>query len=118
MNKVGFFLIFAVGGIAFMLIGYSSLQKAKAAKNWPTVEGRIISSDVDSYWKRDRDRGSQRMHEAKIAYEYSVDGETYESTKLSFINTSSSSRSQAFPKNTTPSLLLLLLGPHGRETTL
>ena len=95
MNKIAFFLIFAVGGIAFVLIGYNSMQKAKAAKAWPTVEGRITASEVDSYWKRDRDSGSQRMHQAKIAYEYTVDGENYESTKISFMNTSSSMRSQA-----------------------
>jgi len=95
MNKIAFFLIFAVGGIAFAFIGYNSMQKAKAAKAWPTVEGRITSSEVDSYWKRDRDSGSTRMHEAKIAYEYTVDGVSYESTKISFMSSSSSLRGQA-----------------------
>ncbi|OVE76478.1 hypothetical protein BVX98_05730 [bacterium F11] len=98
MRKKGVFLIFAIIGIGALIWGTTSYKKAQEAKGWPTTEGKIISSEVDSHWSRTgtgTNRRSKMMYDAKVVFEYSVEGRVYTSNKVSFGEYSSSSRRSA-----------------------
>ena len=80
MNKrlvVLFFgLVFMAVGIGLTIKGANTLSNAKASSEWPTTEGKIVSSTVEKY-RSTKDVGKRRkyssMYKPNIVYEYSVD---------------------------------------------
>ena len=98
MAKRVFFLFLAIIGIGILFWGYNSYKKSQEAKEWPTAQGKVISSEVDSHWSSHRTGATktrQMMHSAKVLYEYTVEDNKYTSNKISFGDTSSSVRSDA-----------------------
>lgn len=94
MGKRILFLAFAVIGVAVLLWGYDAYKKSQEAKDWPTTEGKVISSEVGSH--RSRSGGhSTTIYSAKVIFEYSVNGKAYTSKKVSFGEYGSSSRRDA-----------------------
>ena len=96
--KKMFFLVFVMVGIAVLFWGYGSFQKSQEAKSWPTTKGKIISSEIHSYWSHSgtgRKRHMKMMYGAKVQYKYSADGKTYLSDRISFGEFDSSSRKDA-----------------------
>lgn len=79
-----------VGGVIFYF-GVKSLFSAKASRSWPTVQGKIISSSMDS--KRS-DKGGTTYH-AEVLYEYNVSGQTQSSNDIAFGDYGSSDPSHA-----------------------
>jgi len=67
-------------GILFVNIAIHFIRKIKAARNWPTTTGKVVSSEVVGGWSRG--------YEAKVLYQYSVGGTVYSSDKISFIKVS------------------------------
>ncbi len=77
-------VIFHLIPFAFMLVGAvifwaGMVQRRKgiASLSWPTVEGRVISSGIESAWSRDSDNSSYLTYYAAIRYEYTVGDRTY-----------------------------------------
>jgi hypothetical protein len=81
-NVVGAIIAFAFGGI-FFWIGWRNRQKNLTALTWPTVKGKIIGSELDSYIKRDDDGDETTMYTPLVTYEYVVEGDTYTCTQVS-----------------------------------
>ena len=79
-----------VGGV-ILFFGMKSLLAANDSKSWPTVQGKIISSSVDS--KRS-DKGGTTYH-AEVIYEYKVGGQTQSSHNVAFGGYGSSDPSHA-----------------------
>ena len=79
-----------VGGV-ILYFGVKSLLAANDSKSWPTVQGKIISSSVDS--KRS-DKGGTTYH-AEVIYEYKVGGQTQSSHDVAFGGYGSSDPSHA-----------------------
>ncbi|SMF09209.1 Protein of unknown function [Alteromonadaceae bacterium Bs31] len=74
--------LFMLVGIIFFIIGCYNLFRAFQTYSWPSVQGRIISSGVESYTTTYTDRATDRLSEqtvydAYIAYEYIVEGARY-----------------------------------------
>lgn len=67
------FLLVVVGTGTFIGTG-SQVLKARQGKNWPTVPGKIVYSDV-----RSSDIGEQTTYNARVVVAYAVDGLGYES---------------------------------------
>jgi len=53
------------------------MKKNKAAANWPTVPGMIISAELDNYVKYDDIGNTTTMYTPLITYEFEVDGQIY-----------------------------------------
>lgn len=68
-----------------------SIRKTTASKNWPTATGQILSSHVHTYKRRRSGGGHATMHKPEITYEYTADGQHYESQKISFGSVAASS---------------------------
>lgn len=72
-------------GIAavFGLIFYASGQKNKAAAGWPTVPGKVVSSEVQTL--RSGGGGPNDLSfEPNVVYSYTVDGQTFSGNKVNF----------------------------------
>ena len=86
-------LIFTVVGIGLTIKGVNDLSNAKASSEWPTAEGRIVSSTVEKF-RSTKDVGKRRkyisMYKPNIVYEYSVDGDTYTAENYTFVELHSS----------------------------
>lgn len=74
-------IAFAFGSI-FFFFGWRTRQKNLAAMTWPTVKGKIIGAELDSYVKTDEDGDKTIMYTPLITYEYVVEGETYTCTQV------------------------------------
>lgn len=79
-----------VGGV-ILFIGVKSLFAANASRSWPTVEGKVISSSVDS---QRSDKGGTTYH-AEVLYEYKVGGQTQSAHDVAFGAYGSSNPSHA-----------------------
>jgi len=62
-------------GIAIVLWGVAKLKLARDSRDWPAVEGRVIESTVDR---------SEKEHQPRVVYAYSLAGTSYESSQISF----------------------------------
>ncbi len=91
-----FFLIFLIIGLVALAGGYHFYQKSLAAKDWPTVDGKVMTSEISRTRSRSgRRRRSRNMYSADIVYEYSVDNIIYRSERVSFGDYRSSSPAHA-----------------------
>ncbi len=64
----------------FGFILYAASQKNKAAAAWPTVPGKIVSSEVQTL----RSSENGLSYEANIVYTYTVDGQALTGNKVNF----------------------------------
>lgn len=86
---IGTVMILAGGGIGFF-IGKPILDKAQASADWPTVQGEVIESEVESH----RNRKKKTSYEAVVIYRNEVDGSSFEGDEVWAGQYSSSNRSQ------------------------
>lgn len=77
-------LPFIIVMLVLIVVYARSARKATASKNWPTTTGRIISSDVGSYRSRRSSGTHTTVYEPNIVYEYSADGQRFQSKQISF----------------------------------
>ena len=66
--------IVGLGGMALFGYGHLKLQESRASVDWPTVNGRIITSQVESYEDEDG-----TTYSADIVYAYNVEGTEHSS---------------------------------------
>jgi hypothetical protein len=93
-------------GVICLLIGLYNTRKAFLAFKWLETQGVILKSEIET--RRVGPNHSRRYH-ALIIYEYSVQGQTYQSNRLSFSDT--------FRKNPAESQSKIRLYPIGKRVT-
>ena len=77
-NKIEIWFVFAAGFLISLFGGVKAYREAIGAKNWPSVDGIVISSDV-----RERVMGANdSMYAAVVTYQYSVDSSSYVSNSM------------------------------------
>jgi hypothetical protein len=73
------------GGAGGIILSAQYAWSAVQSVNWPTADGRIISSEIDSQSNHaSRRTTDRRTYIATVRYRYSVDGESYEGTRIAF----------------------------------
>ena len=82
------FLIVGVGLGAFMVL---NLIRGRRSRNWPTVPGIVMDSQVSSYYDDEGDR----MYGVAIMYRYEVDGLEFTSDRRTFGEFNSSNHGRA-----------------------
>ena len=80
----GFFLL---GGIVFTVIGISTVSQARRTLDWPSVEGKVISSQVIARQpSRSPATNAAPDHGVSyypvVKYEFSVDGNSYQGDQV------------------------------------
>ncbi len=77
-NSRGMGLIFTLAGaLIFYFFAFPPLKYAYQSKSWPTTNGTITRSEVDSWMKE-----GKSQYDARISYSYEVDGKKYTSPKI------------------------------------
>ncbi|MFH0863166.1 MAG: DUF3592 domain-containing protein [Candidatus Altiarchaeota archaeon] len=85
------FLIFLLVGLGVSYLGYTIYETGEASKNWPTVSGTVLISNVATAHDSDGDI----TYKAALDYNYSVSGRVYHSNKISSGDYGSSDSSHA-----------------------
>lgn len=73
---------FLIGGGVMLWIGKPTLDTAKASKSWPSVDGVVIESRVET--KKSNDRKDGPTYKAVVVYKYEVGGEEFSSDRIWF----------------------------------
>lgn len=86
-----FAIAFILGGWFFYKnISQTIVEEAEASKSWPTAEGIVTHADINTHLS-----DGTSMYAADIKYTYVVDGKTYSGNRISTLDGSSSSASEA-----------------------
>jgi len=85
ITKIFFGLLFIVFGY-FLSFNYaaSRIEVAENSINWPSVEGKILSSEVSSRKGSGtkRSRGSGKTYSPDVVYSYTVEGKSYQNSDI------------------------------------
>jgi hypothetical protein len=84
---IGSVFLLIGGGVAFYF-GKPILDKARASESWPTVQGQVIKSELESHHDK-----KKTTYSALVIYKFEADGEDYEGDEVWFGQYSSSDRS-------------------------
>ena len=105
MKQFFFTLVCLIAGPIFAWNGMSDVFTALSAKNWPTVQGAVLTSNVET------SRGSKgrRSYAPSITYRYEVDGKRYEGNRIDYGDRGSSSQGKA--------IAISMKYPQGRDVT-
>jgi len=92
--KIFFFyifpLIFIIVGGALTVFGIRNALRAKSSTEWPTIQGKIISSSVRTH----RSNNSTTYH-AEILYEFTLNGVAYSGNRVAYGDYGSSNSAHA-----------------------
>lgn len=79
------FISIMVIGLVYIILALVQLMKAKRAeKTWPTATARVISSAVGTHLVRSSQGGAPAQFMPEVAYEYQVNGITYQGSRVGF----------------------------------
>jgi hypothetical protein len=76
-------IAFAAFGFVILLLFVGYRRYLKRARNWPSVTGKIVKSEVESYIKRDNGR-DRTWFSPLVEYVYRVNGREYRSRQIRF----------------------------------
>ena len=90
-QKIKTSVVIIVVGLLITLYSNRGIFKAKASASWPSTKGEILSSEVErSLFQLGRRRGSTTKKPGfyifKARYQYEVEGEVYNSERVSFLS--------------------------------
>jgi hypothetical protein len=63
-------------GLAAFILSMLAIRRAKASKSWPTTEGTITGTELESAYDDDGDLSG---YTPRVYYDYTIDGRTYSS---------------------------------------
>ena len=90
--------------IFFAVVGWKQYKESQSAKTWPSVNGVISSSRVDSHTRtRSNDNSLSRTetrYEVKASYAYEVKGVHYSGHRIAINSDSSTYSSRSSAENT------------------
>jgi uncharacterized protein DUF3592 len=77
-------LPFLVIAIVFILLWLRGRAKVSAAKDWPSVSGKVTYATVETRRSRSSRSGSTTSHYPKVVYEYMANGQRFQSSQIAF----------------------------------
>lgn len=69
------------GAVVLGGYGFFNFDEYQSSEDWPTVEGTIVSTNIERQVDSEDDSVS---YQVRITYDYSVDGETFRSDNIDF----------------------------------
>jgi len=82
-SVIGAIVIIVAGAAAAGFGGYMWMEQGERIDSYETTEATVLSSEVEVEMRSDPDSsGQERTYTPEITYEYTVDGETYESSNI------------------------------------
>lgn len=84
-------IVFFAGGLAaYLYITKPMADEARASETWPSVEGEIIRSEINSFHNSE----GKEMYSPDVAYVYQLDGKDYSGSRISDLSYSTSSEGE------------------------
>lgn len=80
MKAAAFGLCFLVAGVMLLVSGARGTRMTREARQWPTVDGTILTSRCTDY--SDWDNGARYL--AEVTYEYAVGERSYRGDRIAF----------------------------------
>ncbi len=77
------FLLIAMGGLAYAALGFLSLSEATQNERWPTVEGQIVTNEVQEFERTKGDGSTFKTYKAVAGFRYEINGKFYLGSNLS-----------------------------------
>ena len=71
-----------IAGAVAVLFGIGILQRSKETWSWPSTQGRIVSSAINSVMSFDIDNPRAENYEPVITYNYAVAGKLHEGKRI------------------------------------
>ena len=91
---------FAIVSVCVLAMFLSERRAARASSEWPSVEGRILSSELDFWQERNRDTGrSTTVYVANVEYGYRVNGKRHMSRRVAFGGRGSTASAKGYDKS-------------------
>jgi hypothetical protein len=82
-SVIGAIVIIVAGAAAAGFGGYMWMEQGERIDSYESTEATVLSSEVDVETRNDPDdSGTERTYVPEVTYEYTVDGETYESENV------------------------------------
>jgi hypothetical protein len=81
--------IFCIVGIGLTAGGFGARKKSKVSASWPTVVGKILSTDVVAHRSSGGGRHGSSVrssYEPVVKYSYSVGDKNFEGKKIGFVD--------------------------------
>jgi len=88
ISSMGIFLLI---GLGLSVWGWTILQDARASASWPSVEGRVISSEVT----RSTDADGAVSYSPEVTYSYTVENASYTNGRIKFGENAYGNRNKA-----------------------
>lgn len=108
-------IVFFAGGLtAYLYITNPMADEARASETWPSVEGEIIRSEINSFHNSE----GKEMYSPDVAYVYQLDGKDYSGSRISDLSYSTSSEGEVqrklakYPKGSTVKVYYDTEDPH------
>ena len=77
--------IFILFGLVFVLVSVDQMNKAKAAKAWPIIQGVVVASElVERRSHNSKTHHTTITYEPQVQYEYSLVGQKYTGKRIGF----------------------------------
>jgi hypothetical protein len=73
---------FLVIGVIFLIMWLFGRIKIRAARDWPSVSGKILFGTVERRRSRGSRSGSSHSYYPSIVYEYTVNGQRYQNNRV------------------------------------
>ena len=74
-------LIFTGAGLFMLIRGLIEFRAGKASRDWPSVEGQVVTAMVEKKVDHDED-GTTTSYSPRVTYTYSVSGQQYASDQV------------------------------------
>ena len=82
-SLLGVVVIIVAGAAAAGFGGYMWMEQGERIDSYESTEATVLSSEVDVEVRNDPDSsGRERTYYPEVTYEYTVDGQTYESSNV------------------------------------
>lgn len=75
---------FIIIAVVFVVAALRSRRQVSAAQDWPTVNGKVIYATVETRHSHSSHGGTTTSYYPKVTYEYTVNGQRYQNSRISF----------------------------------
>jgi hypothetical protein len=91
---IGYVIAIVISCVLLFIFGRNVMHGLRS-RNWPTAEGRITQSSIETHMSTDDEGDTRTTYGASIHYTYNVAGEEFEGTRRTFTDARTSSMQRA-----------------------
>jgi Protein of unknown function (DUF3592) len=77
-------LPFIIIAIVFIFLWLRGRRQVSSALNWPAVSGKVVFATVETRHSHSSSGGTSTAYYPNVTYEYTINGQRYQSSQISF----------------------------------